>query len=97
MPDGGPLDLEPSFNPETGLPHSFMETPLDVHLRLWTEGPRAWSRRAATPPCSSRCTAGGSTRGGTSTGWHAEDAEAVSAFLADQLAFQAELEQALRP
>src|SRR5947209_18957504 len=35
------LDLEPSLNPQTGLPHSFMETPIDVHLRLWTEGPRS--------------------------------------------------------
>ena len=35
------LDLEPSYNPETGLPRSFMEMPLDVHLRLWTEGPRS--------------------------------------------------------
>ena len=33
-------DLEPSFNPETGLPHSFMEMPLDVHTELWLDGPR---------------------------------------------------------
>lgn len=34
-------DLEPIYNPETGLPRSFLEMPLDVHLELWTEGPRA--------------------------------------------------------
>jgi hypothetical protein len=34
-------DLEPIHNPQTGLPRSFMEMPLDVHLELWTEGPRA--------------------------------------------------------
>jgi hypothetical protein len=33
-------DLEPSFNQETGLPHSFMEMPLEVHTHLWLEGPR---------------------------------------------------------
>jgi hypothetical protein len=33
-------DLEPSFNEQTGLPHSFMEMPLALHTRLWLEGPR---------------------------------------------------------
>jgi hypothetical protein len=32
-------DLAPTRNPDTGLPHSFIEMPLAVHLRLWTEGP----------------------------------------------------------
>jgi hypothetical protein len=29
-------DLAPTLNPDTGLPHSFMEMPLDVHLELWS-------------------------------------------------------------
>ena len=29
-------DLRPTLNPDTGLPHSFMEMPLDVHLELWS-------------------------------------------------------------
>lgn len=29
-------DLAPTLNTETGLPHSFMEMPLDVHLALWS-------------------------------------------------------------
>jgi hypothetical protein len=33
-------DLEPTLNPETGLPHSFMEMPLATHVELWTAGPR---------------------------------------------------------
>jgi uncharacterized protein DUF3891 len=33
-------DLEPSFNEDTGLPHSFMEMPLELHTQLWLEGPR---------------------------------------------------------
>lgn len=32
-------DLEPLFNPREGLPLSFTEMPLEVHLALWTEGP----------------------------------------------------------
>jgi hypothetical protein len=29
-------DLAPTLNRDTGLPHSFMEMPLDVHLELWS-------------------------------------------------------------
>ncbi|MBV9837665.1 MAG: DUF3891 family protein [Solirubrobacterales bacterium] len=32
-------DLAPSRNPDTGLPHSFIEMPLAVHLGLWRAGP----------------------------------------------------------
>lgn len=32
-------DLEPTLNPETGLPHSFLEMPLEVHLGLWSTAP----------------------------------------------------------
>ena len=43
-------DLRPTLNPDTGLPHGFMEMPLEVHLRLWSEAPEklvAQSRYAA--------------------------------------------------
>jgi hypothetical protein len=33
-------DLAPSRNPSTGLPYSFVEMPLDLHIELWTAGPR---------------------------------------------------------
>jgi Protein of unknown function (DUF3891) len=33
-------DLEPLFDPARGLPRSFMEMPLEIHLGLFTEGPR---------------------------------------------------------
>ena len=89
------LDLAPTYNPETRLPHSFMETPLDTHLRLWTEGPRSLlsqSRYAALLV--------------SLHGWRlyerrdldrlsSEDAEAVRAFLADQVTYQAELKRML--
>jgi hypothetical protein len=32
-------DRSPTLNPDTGLPHSFMEMPLAVHLDLWTRAP----------------------------------------------------------
>lgn len=43
-------DLAPTRNPETGLPHSFIEMPVSVHLELWRNGPprlRSQSRYAA--------------------------------------------------
>jgi hypothetical protein len=33
-------DLAPTLNPDTGLPASFMQLPLSVHLELWSRGPR---------------------------------------------------------
>lgn len=32
-------DLAPSLNPETGLPCTFMQMPLETHLRLWYAAP----------------------------------------------------------
>jgi Protein of unknown function (DUF3891) len=32
-------DREPGFNPRTGLPCSFMEMPLPLHLELWSAAP----------------------------------------------------------
>lgn len=34
-------DLAPIYNPHTGLPRSFMEMPLEIHLGLFTDGPRS--------------------------------------------------------
>ena len=33
-------DLAPSLNPDTGLPHSFIELPLAEHMKLWRAAPR---------------------------------------------------------
>jgi hypothetical protein len=33
-------DLTPTCNPDSGLPRSFTEMPLGVHVELWREGPR---------------------------------------------------------
>jgi hypothetical protein len=36
----GAWDQEPLLKPGTGRPRSFMEMPLDAHLKLFTDGPR---------------------------------------------------------
>lgn len=33
-------DLRPTLNPDTGLPHSFVEMPLDAHLEVWSGAAR---------------------------------------------------------
>src|SRR4051794_4323610 len=33
------FDLEPRFNPDTGLPRSFLELTLDDHLAIWRDAP----------------------------------------------------------
>jgi hypothetical protein len=40
-------DLRPTLNRETGLPHSFMEMPLDVHLELWSHAAEKLLRQSA--------------------------------------------------
>lgn len=84
-------DLAPALNPETGRPQSFMEMPLDVHLRLWSAAPQrlfTQSRYAAllvsmhgTALYERRDLARLSER----------DADAVRAYLAGQRALQRRL------
>ena len=89
-------DLQPTYNPETGLPRGFTEMPLDIHLELWTEGPRALvsqSRYAALLT--------------SMHGWRLyerrdltrlpdREAQMITRFLSEQRAFQAELIASLR-
>jgi hypothetical protein len=35
----GEWDLRPSLDPSTGLPHSFLEVPLETHIALWSAAP----------------------------------------------------------
>jgi hypothetical protein len=88
-------DLHPTYNPETGRPHSFTEMPLGTHLELWTAGPRrliTQSRYAALLV---------SMHGrrlyelrDLETMTH-QDAAAVRTFIADQNDLQRELRQTL--
>jgi len=89
-------DLEPVFNPDTGLPQSFTEVPVEDHLPLFTDGPVSLvsQSRYASLLVSMH-------------GWRlyerrdldrlpAEDADAVERFLREQKAFQASLIDSLR-
>jgi hypothetical protein len=40
-------DLRPTLNRETGLPHSFMEMPLDTHLEIWSHAARKLMRQSS--------------------------------------------------
>jgi hypothetical protein len=84
-------DLEPLYNPETGRPRSFIEMPLDLHLRLFTDGPRrlvSQSRYAAllVSMHGSRLYARRDLDRVPPS-----DAEAIRAFLAGQRTFEEEL------
>src|SRR5436190_745649 len=66
------FDLEPRFNPDTGLPRSFLELTVDDHLAIWRDAPdprrsagpstcrwattTCWTR-GRLPPRGSRCVA----------------------------------------
>lgn len=89
-------DVEPLLEPEEGRPRSFMEMPLDIHLEMFTRGPRrmlSQSRYAALLV--------------SMHGWRLyarrdlgrtapEEAEAIRGFLRGQEVFQQELLRALR-
>ena len=89
-------DLAPARNPDSGLPRSFMEMPIETHLDLWTAGPRrlvAQSRYAALL----------ASIHGYRLYEHRDltrlapvDAEQVREFLGRQRRFQAELLESLR-
>jgi hypothetical protein len=89
-------DLDPLWGPEKRRPRSFMEMPVDIHLRLFTEGPRrllSQSRYAALLV--------------SMHGWRLYarrdldraapgDADAIRAFLAERSEFQDQLMRSLR-
>lgn len=88
-------DRDPTFNPETGLPYSFLEMPLEVHLGLWDAAPQrivVQSRYAALLV---------SMHGARLYGRRnleqlpTEQADAVRSYLQRQRAFQRDLIQAL--
>ena len=84
-------DLSPTFNAETGRPHSFMEMPIATHLGLWTNAPSrllAQSRYAALL-VSMHGIALYERR--NLDAMSADDANAVRAYLASQRALQEDL------
>ncbi len=88
-------DRDPTFNPETGLPYSFLEMPLEVHLGLWDAAPQrvvVQSRYAALLISMH----GARLYGRRNLDELApEQADAVRAYLERQQAFQQDLIEAL--
>jgi Protein of unknown function (DUF3891) len=88
-------DRDPAFNPETGLPYSFLEMPLEVHLGLWDAAPQrvmVQSRFAALLVSMH----GARLYGRRNLEQLApEQADAVRSYLERQRAFQRDLTEAL--
>ncbi len=89
-------DLEPTRNPETGLPYSFTEMPLVEHLECWRTGPPRLVRqsRYAALLCSIHGTRLYELR--DLAGMPPADAASVRAFLSEQRGFQERLIETLR-
>jgi hypothetical protein len=84
-------DLEPTLDPDTGLPYAFTEMPLETHLGLWTAAPRRLlaQSRYATLLASMHGARLYEMRDLEKLS--APEAAAVTSFLADQRRFQNEL------
>lgn len=92
-----PVDLEPIFDRETGLPRPFMNMPLDVHLDLWTRGPRQMVTQSSYAALLVSMHGWRLYDRRDLTKGSAEDAQAVRAFLSEQRAFQDDLIDRLGP
>lgn len=84
-------DLEPLYDAEHRLPRGFMDMPLEVHLAIWTQGPRRLQSQSHYAALLASL-----------HGWRlyerrdlshspGGEAEAIRAFLGQQAAFQQEL------
>jgi hypothetical protein len=86
-------DADPELNPDTGLPLSFMQMPLETHLRLWSHAPHRvlTQSRYAAVLVSMHGTALYEMR--DLDRLSAGEAEAVRSYLAEQRALQEQLSE----
>jgi hypothetical protein len=89
-------DLEPTFNPETGLPHSFIQMPLAVHLSLWGAAARRLLRQSRYAALLTSMHGVRLYELRDLSKLPPADAEAIRAYFAEQRAFQAELRASLQ-
>jgi Protein of unknown function (DUF3891) len=89
-------DLTPTRNPDTGLPHSFMQMPLTVHLELWRAGPPQLVRQCRYAALLASRHGSRLYEARDLRELPAADAEAVRSFLNDGRRFQEELLASLR-
>ena len=88
-------DLEPSFNADTGLPHSFVQMPLEVHLGLWNAAARRLVRQSRYAALLVSMHGVRLYQLRDLDKLAPNDADAVRAFFAEQRAFQGELKRTL--
>jgi hypothetical protein len=84
-------DLKPRCNPHTGLPHSFMEMPLEDHLGLWSSAPRRLLTQSRYAALLVSMHGSRLYRRRNLDELGAEEAEAVRAYLLDEAHFQERL------
>lgn len=89
-------DLAPARNPDTGLPRSFMEMPIAVHLELWTQGPRRLLRQSRYAALLASMHGTRLYRLRDLDRLSAEEAAAVRDYFTGQEAFQQQLLDSLR-
>jgi hypothetical protein len=89
-------DLAPERNPDTGLPRSFMEMPIPVHVELWTQGPRRLLRQSRYAALLASMHGTRLYRLRDVRRLAPQDAEAVVAFVTGQTDFQQQLIESLR-
>lgn len=88
-------DLEPTLNPRTGLPHSFLEMPLATHLELWSAAPGRLITQCRYAALLVSMHGSRLYRRRDLKALSEADAEAVLGYLAAQERFQAELTDSL--
>jgi hypothetical protein len=88
-------DLDPAFNSETGLPYSFLEMPLEVHLGLWDAAPQRLMVQSRYAALLVSMHGARLYRRRNLEQLRPEQADAVRSYLERQRAFQRELIEAL--
>jgi Protein of unknown function (DUF3891) len=89
-------DLEPLYGPELGRPRSFMEMPLDLHMQLFRDGPRALVAQSRYAAVLVSMHGSRLYQRRELDQLEAPQAQAIRDFLADQHRFQHELIAELR-
>jgi hypothetical protein len=93
----GPWDADPDVNRETGLPFSFTEMPVTLHVRQWTDGPRRLLVQSRWAALLASLHGSRLQRRRNVAELSPDDADAVRTYLAEQEAFQDRLIASLRP
>jgi Protein of unknown function (DUF3891) len=89
-------DLAPTRNPDTGLPHSFTQMPLGVHMELWRAGPPRLVRQCRYAALLASRHGSRLYEARDLPALSEADAEAVRSFLDDGRRFRQELLASLR-